>query len=440
MSKTRLLHVSDIHFRWPQCRLEGDPDRFIRTELINDARDLVQDLGPIHVILVGGDIAFQARSEEYDYARDWLLELASEVGCDPKNILTVPGNHDIIRDVVRTNLLTQDAQNAVRSANPDTRSGAFLHRISHSESRSALLAPLSEYNNFAARFDCNVYPPDKTRWKFNYTLNDGTTLRVWGLTSTFLSGPDDAERTLYMSPWQTTFERKPGVVHVALAHHPPEWLIDRDEVDDALRNGATIQLLGHRHRQRIEQLDTHIRIAAAAVNPERNEPGWEPGYNVIELQVQEEGDTKYLNVETHIRIWQGSPDLFRAKLTPERQEVFTKRIRLGPTATWNRASSRASTCAEVQPPSNLTPDDTTRMASSEGEPIVSNIDPRDLLFRFWNNLDRIQRRDVMLDLGLLDEAELALGEPERYDIAFNRARTRGLLEKLAEEIKAMENK
>ena len=56
-----LMHVSDIHFRAPDCVDPAlDPDRPYRTRMVQDARARTQILGAVDAILVGGDIAFKA--------------------------------------------------------------------------------------------------------------------------------------------------------------------------------------------------------------------------------------------------------------------------------------------------------------------------------------------------------------------------------------------
>ena len=102
-------------------------------------------------------------------------------------------------------------------------------------------------------------------------------MRVHGLTSTLLSGPDDTKGKLYLGPLQTVFEPIAGVIRLVMLHHPPDWLEDCEEVEDALWNGAKIHLMRHKHRQRIRLDDAAIRLAAGAVNPSRFEVGWEPG-------------------------------------------------------------------------------------------------------------------------------------------------------------------
>ena len=69
---------------------------------------------------------------------------------------------------------------------------------------------------------------------------------------------------------------------------------------------------------------------------------------------------------------------------------------------------------------------------------MSDRDTRNLVLRFWD-LASSQRREIALELGLLDKDEITqLPEPERYGRALSRAGERGLLEKVAEEIEKRE--
>ena len=49
----------------------------------------------------------------------------------------------------------------------------------------------------------------------------------------------------------------------AIMHHPPDWLLDQDDFDDALWNGCALHLIGHKHRQRYIDNNNGIRVAAA---------------------------------------------------------------------------------------------------------------------------------------------------------------------------------
>jgi hypothetical protein len=64
-------------------------------------------------------------------------------------------------------------------------------------------------------------------------------------------------------------------------------------------------------------------------------------------------------------------------------------------------------------------------------------DTRDLLYRFWN-LNSSQRRYIAKGLGLLEEGEMRLPEPERYGRALIRAGQRNLMDKIAAEVAKLE--
>ena len=64
---------------------------------------------------------------------------------------------------------------------------------------------------------------------------------------------------------------------------------------------------------------------------------------------------------------------------------------------------------------------------------MSDESTRNLVYRFWN-LTVSQRRDIALNLGLINRDELKVPEPERYGRALLRAGERGLLDQVAREI------
>src|ERR1700680_4435131 len=145
-----ILHLSDIHFRHPVCNTDSDPDRPFRTRLMQDARQRVKKLGPIDAILVGGDIAFAGKPEEYQAALKWLYELADACGCDHSRIFVIAGNHDVDRDVIRNDMSVQNAQRAIVGA--DDKEWQLQRQLQHAETGPALLRPIAAYNDFALGF------------------------------------------------------------------------------------------------------------------------------------------------------------------------------------------------------------------------------------------------------------------------------------------------
>jgi predicted phosphodiesterase len=428
-----LLHLADIHFQHPACATPNlDPDRPFRTRLIQDARERVRDLGNVDAILVGGDIAFKGAPEEYAAARTWLAELAAATNSPEERILVVPGNHDVDRRYIGRTPATRNAQAAIRNAGL-RRERELRDQFSDPETGRALLAPLGAYNEFAARYSCQVFPPDQLYWTTELPFEGGLKFRVHGLTSTILSGfggGDDTRESLYLSPLQTVFDPIDNTINAALCHHPPDWFSDHDDIEDAINGRAPVQFFGHKHRQRITRDPAYIRFNAGAVNPDRNEAGWQPGYNLVVFRISERADGVYLEIDAHLRMWQ-APDTFRSMLTTtDQREVHQHSIKL-----------RNVQLAPIDPPAVLldAPASAAPASSQTAHPEATMPEEltRKLILRFWN-LTSSQRRDIARSLDLISEAEVSLPEPERYALALRRARERNLLRKVLAEIERYE--
>jgi predicted MPP superfamily phosphohydrolase len=284
-----LLHISDIHFKEPVCLSQDqDPDRPIRTRVARDMRNKLDEMGKdLDGILVGGDIAFKAHPDEYRAAKEWLLELAALGGCSDKRIYVVPGNHDVNRGHIRRDMGIQNVQHRIASATELNRDDTLRAQLAHGQSGHDLLSAHTAYNDFAAPMNCQIYP-SKISWHQEIDLSIEVKLRIHGLTSTLLSGQngdDDTPRSLYLGQLQTVLDPVEDRVNLILCHHPPDWLMDGDDVEDAINARAMLQLFGHKHRQRIVPSDEYVRILAGAVNPSRRERNYDPGYNLIELSV-----------------------------------------------------------------------------------------------------------------------------------------------------------
>jgi predicted MPP superfamily phosphohydrolase len=426
-----LLHLSDIHFEEPNCiDPDTDPDHTVRKILLNDVRDMVEILGTVDAILVSGDIAFKCHSDEYITAAKWLNEVTATSGCSPKCVFTVPGNHDLDREnakarrvkgvrlVISKELLKMDKE--------------FRATLKDDDSSKHLFEPMEEYIKFAAAYECGIYP-DRPFWIQEIEINPTWKLKIHGLTTTFFSGPEnDSRGDLYLGDIQRAFAPDDGIIRLALMHHPPDWLSDDEKTDDALWEGCELHLLGHKHKNRYHATDNSIRIAASAVNPARNEPNWEPGYNFIKLNMGEKGGKHVLEAETHIRIWQNSPDKFVPKFTRAKSTVFKKKLIL--------EKKPSSTCKNtIKTETDLK--DHTKLKNKEEssslqcdkieESVMSN---RDISFDFWRKLSTSQRRGIMEQLNLLEEGENSLSETIRYHRAFKRAQERGQMDSIENKI------
>ncbi len=434
-----ILHISDIHFKSPECLSpDTDPDLPIRTRMMRDLREQISTLGPVGAILIGGDIAFKAAKEEYDTARQWIRQLEAISGCQKSRIFVVPGNHDVDRKMIRDSEPIQNVQHAIASTAKSQREDKFRRQIYDKESGQTLFKPHAAYNNFAAPLGCQIWP-DKPFWRQDIELNGGVTLRVYGLTSTLLSGQngaDDVPRDLYLSPLQTVLNPIPNTANLVLVHHPIDWLEDGEAVDDALTARAAFHLFGHKHKQRAILEANFVRIGAGAVNPSRSETPYEPGYNLINLDVAGEGDERHIKVELHQRQLQKSPELFVPILTSSGEKVFRSTIRVPvtvPIPEFVRETAPEESDQTVPPRIEL-----DSAVNDDAEAAMGEENNRDLLHRFWC-LTSSKRREIVQKLGLLEEGEMRLPEPERYGRALIRAGERDMLSEIATLVTTLEN-
>lgn len=428
-----MLHISDIHFKSPEC-LDPflDPDLAVRAFMMRDLAQQVRVLGNVGAILVGGDIAYKAAPDEYQAALNWLQELAAITGCPKERIFVVPGNHDVDRAFIRQNAPTQAAQNFIASASPDSRERRLRQQLAHESSGQSLFVPHAAYNDFAARFACQIWPA-KPYWHQDLALEGGVTLRIYGLTSTLLSGQngeDDAQGGLYLSPIQTVLIPATNTVNLVLVHHPTEWLVDADAVDDALTSRARFHLFGHKHRQRAV-IGQYVRVGAAAVNPSRNEQPYDPGYNLIGLEVAGQGNDRHIRVELRQRHLQDNPERFLPRVDLRGDEVSRTNI---PVPVEPHFPAIGGTTAVT---TNLRSVPGGVVALQDAEAAMGETDTRDLLYRFWR-LTSSQRRGIAQQLGLLEEGDMKLPEPERYGRALIRAGERNLINEVAAAVAKLE--
>jgi hypothetical protein len=346
----------------------------------------------------------------------------------------------------------RNAQAAIARTSPGKKERELLTQLRDTEVGRSLFSPLDNYNNFAAEFNCQVYP-DRPLWWQELDFDDQTTLRIYGLTSTILSGlgiPNDIpdrKGDLYLSRFQTVLNPEEGVVNLVMCHHPPDWFSDADEIEDHINGRSLIHMFGHKHRQRITREENYVRFSAGAVNPDPVELGWEPGYNLVVLSIKDAEGQRFMDLEAHLRRWQiGPPDGFVAKTDPTGEQVFAKRLRVYGTRSpahkaiyvpnakiglvAGLAESAAVEQAAIEP---------SLAVAGKLEAVMSETGTKNLVLRFWG-LRASERRDIALRLNLIGPDEMRLPEPERYGRALLRAGERGLLEKVEEEVNRMETR
>lgn len=425
-----LLHLSDIHFRRGVAGTAMDPDLTLRNEIVLDVGKKCGQLGKVDAVLLSGDIAHSGYAEEYQFALHWLEQLCNVCGCSTSNVFMCPGNHDVERSIVSQSPVIQAIHQQIKAASDIAYDALLRGFLTDHEASRLLYKSIGNYNFFAQTFFCDIFPPERTIARRDLVLNDNSILRLSGFNSVLVSSAADAPGQLYVDPACYQLIRERGVEHLVMCHHPFDWLRGGQRLRDHLNDLARLQLFGHEHTNRIELARDYVRLAAGAVHPDRTELGWEPGYNIINLQVLGTGTDRRLEVQVHVRVWQVAPSLFRAKLDRGEDPVFRWTIALDP---WMPPAPQAIESPELE---SITVVSDLKIDS----PDLLGSDPmktlRDINVRFFK-LTLSQKSEIAGRLGLLEEEDVNLPDFERFRQVFLRARERGLVQELDQEISAM---
>ena len=423
-----LLHLSDIHFRKGEIGTAMDPNAHLRSELLRDAIAQCQRIRAVpDAVLVSGDVAFAGDPDEFAYALSWLDELCRGCGTKLSAVFVVPGNHDVIRSIA-SRPLVQALHRDIKNTSEGALEGLLRGLLSDQKSSRLLYEALGPFNGFAGQFFCDLLPPERTIAHRDLFLNDGSILRLSGFNSAFVSSAADKKGDLFIDPACMQLVRDRGVEHLAMCHHPYVWLRQGEALRDFLNDVARVHLFGHEHTSRIEMGRDWVRIAASAAHPERTEPGWEPGYNLLELKVEGTDGDRRLEIVVHVRVWQQRPGEFHPK-TDRGADVFRQSIRLD---AWTAPVPTEAPPASAEQPSAVPAEQPPPIQ----EPVRS--DPmdtlRDISIRFFK-LTLSQKSAIAGKLNLLEEEDANQPDFERFRRVFLRARDRGLVNDLDHEVK-----
>ncbi|WP_274790438.1 metallophosphoesterase [Vibrio harveyi] len=435
----RLLHLSDIHFRAPDCSdPETDPNRSIRDLLEMDVVDFVgKDGKNIDAILITGDIAFACQEQEYAAAAEWIDNLCASTGCESQSVYLVPGNHDIDRTQTRTKITK-----AIRSqitGHEDHRlvSKELSEHLKEEGTGNIILSPMKNYNSFAERYNCGV-SHQKPFWTQDLVISENTTLNIRGMTTVLLSSDEDDLGLLPIDSTQTNFPQRPGYVYLSMMHHPCDWLKGGNFVKDQLENHVNIQLYGHKHSSRYETGEKFLRVYSIALHPDNWEAPYEPGYNIIDIEEKSEVDNSVeIGVKVYVRVLQRHPLIFVPRMSASSKEFyevsFSIRKPLGNSTPKINPTPVPKKAEECEPfsQSSCSPQEMV-------EDIEDTIDLKAISYEFYR-LNGSQKRKIINELNLLTDEEWEKSTTHRHFLAFKKAQERGHIEKLQEHIEKARN-
>ncbi|CAI1532202.1 Calcineurin-like phosphoesterase superfamily domain [Serratia quinivorans] len=322
-----LIHLSDVHLKSADYKNLMDPNQLLRAKLQEDISYMCNTLGDTpKTIIISGDIAFSGQEKEYQFAREWLQELCINVGADYSSIFITPGNHDIDRSVSESGLVSA-LVDKVRSTKKGDTEQELIKIISEKNVAEILLKQIENYNNFAKDFSCDLNFSDKPHVTKRIEIEDGISLVLWGLNSVIVSDSKDSEseKNLLVVPSYRTILEQDGEVNIVVCHHPYNWLGNGKEFHEHVTNTAKVLLFGHEHENRFVPTQDYVHVSASAVIPERDGGKTNPGYNIFNINLQDDGAEKSIVIDLYMREWQNNPPKFREK-QPKANAPFLRNI------------------------------------------------------------------------------------------------------------------
>jgi predicted phosphodiesterase len=439
-----LAHISDIHF---QKQAHGErtytSDDDLRREMTRDLEVQASKLGAIHAILITGDIAFSGSAEEYQRAHAWISEVCRCTGCPEQSVRTIAGNHDVVRDTVKSSLVLQNVYEAIRQKaktdRPAELDAAIRQYLGDKALPDLLYGAFAHYNDFADKFGC-AFRSKQPFWEQDILLNDGSNLRLRGVNSALISSATDnrGDNKLVVGPEFCLLPNQPGVEHLVMCHHPPQWLWDDDRIENYLGARARIVLFGHKHVEKIREETSSsghqlLRIHAGALNPDPNEMAYQPRYNCLRIWVTSQPQ-RVLNVEVHRRVWDteansfadaadatGACKSFALKLSPWSAPAPQPELAVPTTA------ERAEPLIALSDPLNVLTKDPAKVRMLSA--------PRRLAYRFMVLPYHVQM-EIAQNLKLIGDEDRGLPETELFRHFFRRAADRGQLPDLWREVES----
>lgn len=428
------LHLSDIHFRSKEVSRDDDPNGALRDDIVDDVKKMQAKIGrPADAILISGDIAFAGAQDEYQFATSWLKDLlCPAAGCSMDDIFVIPGNHDVDRGKAALRM-HKDARATLRRLNGDAANNTLREYLSEPASSQLIFAPLENYNAFAAQFECAIGPYDDNHPELkpyvsrSWMLNDGSFLKFWGFSSVLVSDEFDDVDKMFVDPMGAQIQREEGVTHAVMCHHPYNWLRNGGTFRGRLEAVTRLQLFGHEHTRRIEDGQRFTTIRAGAIQPERDGPEWDPGYNWIDVSVETRSDEqRLLNVGIWVRKWENhrfigvpDPDDNERWSVPHRLPQWTKPVEVPVVVESIIADEEAPVMTEGSGTKAATPD----------EPLRSTTVVRNLL-----ELSEHDQRRIIGELQLDKDGDQGLKRWQFVLAAVSRANAKGLLKVLNDEV------
>lgn len=229
----RWIQLSDIHF---QTKNNTFNTLQLKTKLPEYLKNKIE--GPIQALIITGDYRFAPEGEENPTkVVEYILNLAQSIGISAEMIVTTPGNHDLIRDDVRTAVIEKIRKDY--SPNNGKISTGML---------TSLQAGFKFYNSMHEKLK------DASSWDTNpHTVIELEKCNLLILNTALTAGGDDDEGKLIIGSLYldaAVSKIKNGKPIIAVGHHGFDFF-NREEKKRCQKyfeqHNIRLYLCGHTH-------------------------------------------------------------------------------------------------------------------------------------------------------------------------------------------------
>lgn len=263
------LHLSD----WHQGSKEGGIDRErVLNELIEDIAkrkdNISSKLERIDFIVFSGDLAYSAKSSQYEEARFFLDKVLEATELSRDHLFIVPGNHDLdqkIKDKYLPKELKKSPEDAQTYQN-------IIKWLKDENDREYLLKPFTEYRKFVTEYSGQ----ESSDYGSIKIINiNGLKVGLLGLNSALMSaryydqqGDVKDKEQLIVGECQIFDNLTKKInddrindcdVRIAVLHHPLDWLTrttdEQQHIESLLVQNFNFVLCGHEHRSKCQIKD-----------------------------------------------------------------------------------------------------------------------------------------------------------------------------------------
>lgn len=304
------LHLSDWHQNGIQFYRRVVIDAL--KEDIENRSALSQELSTVDFVIFSGDLANRGKSEEFQKAREQLLDpLLDACGQsqNPDRLFIVPGNHDLDRDLF--DQWQKEFWDSCFSNSYD----CLTECLEQDESRERILEPFQAFSSFVQDYNSQHSPNYGSVRILN--IRDKK-IALLGINSALACGRHRNEGSNEIDDRGFIFVGEPQIydrlssisdanpdIKIAVLHHTFDWLngTDLERIRRRLMEEFNFILQGHQHKQDVSIItgligsSTIIPAGASYNHPVSKDPQPIYAYNIVHF------DSDSGNLTVFLRRW-----------------------------------------------------------------------------------------------------------------------------------------